>query len=222
MPPAPLPMPPAALPVSLATPPSIVDPCIVGSSPYVADLSPRASPGLLPVALPESFVHPYVVASPAADFLLALPAPQSSASSPMDSPVAAAAAAATTGPPRPHLVSAAAATRTTSMLGPLATSAADLLPSGLGLPGYPTCTGALTTVVELGPISLARFSRQPPLASRPHARSSPVSPGLSQRPLSTPCWSLPSPPSRSSWPPRRSASAPRPSLGNRGTLWARP
>jgi hypothetical protein len=48
--------------------------------------------------------------------------------------------------------SAAAASRTT----------VDPLPYGLGLPGYPMCTGALTTTVESGLLSPARFSRQLP------------------------------------------------------------
>jgi hypothetical protein len=48
--------------------------------------------------------------------------------------------------------SATAAARTTA--GPL--------PYGLGLPGYPMCTGVLTTTVESSLLSPARFSRQPP------------------------------------------------------------
>jgi hypothetical protein len=67
--------------------------------------------------------------------------------------------------------SAAAVVRTTTMLGPPARSAAAVAASNacvanlhllrLKLSGYPTCTGALAAIVESGPLSSARLSRQP-------------------------------------------------------------
>jgi hypothetical protein len=113
----------------------------------------------------------------------------------MDSTTVAAAASSTgsTLPIDPAVASTATATRkaaaarTTSEFGLLTPSAATasaatserapgLIPSGLGIPGFPTCTGALTDLR-----SPARLSRKPP-------------PGFTTRPLvADATWAPPTP-----------------------------
>jgi hypothetical protein len=93
---------------------------------------------------------------------------------------------------------------------------------GLGLPGYLTCTGALTLVVDSAAPSPNRVPRPPPLAFNPVAHRSPSSLGLPGRPLPTPRWPLPSPPSKTLWPHLISVNVLCPSLGSRNRLWGRP
>jgi hypothetical protein len=91
----------------------------------------------------------------------------------------------------PNVATMAHAAATPEHSAAAADSVAGACAAGLSLPGYPTCTGALA----LAP-SPNCVSRQPPLASKPLAHRSSTSLGLPRRPLPTPRWSLPSPPSR--------------------------
>jgi hypothetical protein len=111
-------------------------------------------------------------------------------------PAGATASSALAGAATPGADTRLAAPLAASLSSPSATAAASvraagLVPSGLGLPGYPACIGALT-----GLLSLTAFPGSRPLGSQPLVRSLPTPPELPRHLLPTSRWRLPSPPSR--------------------------